>query len=154
MTKTSEVGAHHVRIVVDFAAEPEVVWREWTKPESFSHWFGTPPMETPADLVTLDVRPFGHWSATMVGPDGSHMPFGGAYLEVGKPRRLVFTFQDPEDPDNPDVETATVDLVETSEGTRMTFEQMGSLPSGQYPLLQQGYSTFFERMADDLRTSA
>lgn len=147
----SEVRDDAVVLVTHFDAAPERVWREWTEPERFASWFGTPPATTPADRVRMDVRPGGRWAAVMVGEGGAEMPFSGAYHDVEAPVRLSFTMEDPADPSSGRIETATVDLAEEHGGTRMRFEQSGHLPSKQYPLLLSGYTLFFERLADDLR---
>jgi uncharacterized protein YndB with AHSA1/START domain len=40
-----------------FDAPRELVWKAWTEPEHFSHWFGTPPYTTPLETISLDVSP-------------------------------------------------------------------------------------------------
>jgi uncharacterized protein YndB with AHSA1/START domain len=134
-------------------APPEDVWRAWTEPDHLSRWFGTPPFATSRETVFMDVRPGGEWRATMISSeDGAELPFVGVYREVQEPERLVFTFENPDDRDDPDVEVATVELSEVAGTTRMCFSQDGHLPDDQYPLLEAGYSRFFDRMAALLRT--
>jgi uncharacterized protein YndB with AHSA1/START domain len=133
-----------MRIVWRFDAPRETVWREWTEPDRFARWFGTPPFTTPEDRVSMDVRVAGHWGATMVSPEGQEMPFAGVYREVEPPERLVMTFEDPSV--SSDVEVATVEFRDVGGATEMTFRQDGHLPEEQYPLLRDGYSAFFDRL--------
>jgi uncharacterized protein YndB with AHSA1/START domain len=99
----------------------------------------------------MDVRPGGRWQATQVSSeDGTELPFAGLYREVIAPERLVLTFQDPADPDDPNAEVATITLEDVEGGTRMALEQTGHLPEEQYPLLEQGYTAFFNQMAEGL----
>ena len=59
----------------------------------------------------MDVRVGGQWHATQVSEiDDTELPFVGVYREVDEPSRLVFTFEDPGDRSNPNVEVATVTL--------------------------------------------
>src|ERR1700693_3039844 len=61
----AEAGPNSVRIVWRVDAPRETVWREWTESGRFARWFGTPPLTTPADRVSMDVRVGGRWGATM-----------------------------------------------------------------------------------------
>jgi uncharacterized protein YndB with AHSA1/START domain len=130
-----------------FEAPRQLVWRAWTEPEHFSQWFGTPPYTTPVETISMDLRPGGAWSATMVsGDDGSQVPFRGTYREVVEPERLVLTFEDVSDPDNEDVELLTVTFAEFAGETEVVASQTGHMPSEEYGLLEQGYSAFFDRL--------
>lgn len=142
------VGDHEVTITRVLDAPRELVWRAWTEPALFAGWFGTPPYAPPEASVAMDVRPGGRWSARQVAEDGAELPFAGRYVDVVEPERLVFTFEDPADPEDPAVELATLTLRDVGGQTEMTLDQAGHLPQEQYPLLGQGYSLFFARMAD------
>ena len=133
-----------------FDAPHELVWKAWTEREHFSHWFGTPPYTTPAETISLDVRAGGAWSATMVGDDGSELPFRGTYREVVEPERLVLTFEDVNDPSNENVELLTVTLADLDGKTKVVATQTGHMPEEQYPKLEEGYSIFFDRLAAHL----
>lgn len=132
-------------------APREAVWDAWTKPSLFAQWFGTPPFVTPVSTVHMDVRPGGHWGATQVSEaDDVELPFLGSYREVDPPERLVFTFEDPADRADPNVEVATLTLVDRDHQTQMTFHQVGHLPAEQYAQLREGYERFFDRLAEVL----
>ena len=148
MSDHATVADHSVTIVRTFGAPIESVWAAWTEPVRFARWFGTPPYHTPAERVAMDLRPGGVWRATQVGEDGTELPFAGRYRAVEPPTRLVFTFEDLENPSDAETETATVILRDLGDGTtEVEFSQEGFMPQEQYPLLAQGYGLFFDRMA-------
>lgn len=155
MTEAPTTGSRVATVTRVFDAPRELVWRAWTQPEHFTHWFGTPPYTTPLATISLDARPGGAWSATMVsGEDGSELPFRGSYREVVEPERLVLTFEDVNDPGNEDVELLTVTFADLGGRTEVTASQAGHMPEEQYPLLEQGYSIFFDRLAAHLQAGA
>jgi uncharacterized protein YndB with AHSA1/START domain len=147
----AEIGDRKVTLTRFLEASPQQVWDAWTQPERLALWFGTAPYRTPASAVEMDVRPGGQWSATQVSDvDGAELPFAGTYREVVAPERLIFTFENPADRSDPNTELATLTLAEHGNGTRMVFVQEGHLPQEQYGLLAQGYSHFFDRLAESL----
>jgi uncharacterized protein YndB with AHSA1/START domain len=135
-----------------FDAPRERVWRAMTEPEGFAAWFGTPPYTTPAERVEIELRPGGRFAATMVHEsDGSELPFVGRYVDVIPGEVIVQILEDPDDPENTDVETLTYTLREVGEGrTEATYHQVGHLPDEQYPLIEQGVNGFWDRLAEHL----
>lgn len=149
--ESATASTQEVTVTRVFDAPRRAVWDAWTTPRGLASWFGTPPYSTPLDRVDMDVRAGGRWEATQVSEiDGAELPFMGHYLDVREPDLLVLTFEDPSDPDCPEMELATVRLEEESSQTRMTFNQKGSLPAEEYELLAEGYSLFFDRMEEHL----
>lgn len=151
MTETQGTGGE-ATIARVFDAPRERVWQAITRPEEFAAWFGTPPYTTPASRVTMELRPGGEFRATMVHEgDGTELPFHGHIREVDEPERLVQTLEDPANPGNPDHELLTYTLRDLGDGrTEATYHQVGHLPSEQYPLIEQGVSGFWERLAEHL----
>ncbi len=148
---TESTGTREVTITRVFDAPRELVWKAWTEPEHFQHWFGGPPYATPLEKISMDVRPGGAWRATMVSEeDGSELPFAGHYREVVEPERLVLTFDDVDDPDNPNVEVLTVTFTDLGDKTEVVAHQAGHMPPEQYEALEQGYGTFFDQLAAHL----
>ena len=133
-----------------FDAPCERVWREWTEPERFADWFGGSEAEVPVSTVSMDVREGGALRATMfAGPDRREILWTGEYREVVAPTRLVFTISDQSAGDT--YELVTVVLVDLGDGrTEMRFEQRGSMSAQQYERAAQGWSTFFDRIAQRL----
>ena len=133
-----------------FDAPRELVWKEWTEPERFADWFGGPTSEVPLETVSMDVRPGGRWRLTMFAEPGRReIRWKGEYREVAEPERLVFTVSD--QPHEERYELVTVVFTELGEGrTEMRFEQRGSLPPEVYEAAEQGWSGFFDRIAERL----
>jgi uncharacterized protein YndB with AHSA1/START domain len=93
-----------------FDAPRELVWAAMTSAEHIHNWWG--PHGTYANVEQLDVRPGGRWRiAPAEGGEG--IAFGGEFLEVVPPERLVRT-------SNPDVGPGGTPAVET-----ITFEDLG-----------------------------
>jgi uncharacterized protein YndB with AHSA1/START domain len=141
-----EVGITIIRV---FDAPREHVWREWTEPECFADWFGGVESEVPVSTVSMDVRPGGSWRLTMFAARGE-IHWNGEYREVEEPERLVFTVSD--QPGADVYELVTVVLTDLGDGrTEMHFEQSGgNLSPEEYERAGQGWSSFFDRIAERL----
>jgi uncharacterized protein YndB with AHSA1/START domain len=137
-----------------FDAPRERVWKEWTEPESFADWFGGSESEVPLSTVSMDVRPGGSLRATMFADSGRReIHWKGEYREVVEPERLVFTLSDqPADqPEGDAYELITVVLTDLGDGrTEMLFHQRGRLSAEVYRRAEEGWSTFFDRIAERL----
>jgi uncharacterized protein YndB with AHSA1/START domain len=139
-----------ITIVRVFDAPRERVWKEWTEPEPFADWFGGPDSEVPLSSVSMDVRPGGSWRLTMLADSGRReIQWKGEYREVVEPERLVFTVSDR--PGEDAYELVIVVLTDVGDGrTEMRFEQRGRMSAQQYERAGQGWSTFFDRIAERL----
>jgi uncharacterized protein YndB with AHSA1/START domain len=132
-----------------FDVPRERVWREWTEPERFADWFGGSEADVPVSSVSMDVREGGAWRATMFfGPDRREIQWTGEYREVVPPERLALTFcNEPGD----ESELVIVELIDLGDGrTEMRFQQRGHLTAAQYKETGDGWSTFFDRLAERL----
>jgi uncharacterized protein YndB with AHSA1/START domain len=109
-----------------FDAPRELVWRAWTESADAAEWWHPRGIEIKAGSVAVDVRPGGRYAYTMVNPaDGAEYPTVGVYREVDPPRRLVFTWASPGDPDDA-APVITVDLRELEgDRTEMLFQMRG-----------------------------
>jgi uncharacterized protein YndB with AHSA1/START domain len=139
-----------ILIVRMFDAPRELVFKAWTEAERFATWFGEHGSSIPLDKVSMDARPGGAWSATMIhGPDKVELPFSGTFLEVMEPERVVMTLGDP---DSDGAEVLTVVLADLGgDRTEMTFTQRGgNLPADEYSRALRGYLIFFDRIAEHL----
>jgi uncharacterized protein YndB with AHSA1/START domain len=137
-----------------FDAPRERLWREWTEAERFADWFGGPGSEVPLPTVSMDVRPGGSWRLTMFADPGRReIHWKGEYREVVEPERLVFTLSD--QPGDDAYELVTVILTDLGDGrTEMLFQQRGGLPAEVYERAGQGWSAFFDRIAERLAAAA
>lgn len=75
-----------------FAIGIETMWTLWTDPQHLGAWH-RPSTAFGPTIATADVRPGGTYRLEMLAPDGSVHATGGTYVEVDRPRRLVFTWQ-------------------------------------------------------------
>jgi uncharacterized protein YndB with AHSA1/START domain len=149
MVEPQAAGEYGITVTRVFDAPRERVWKEWTEPAAFADWFGGPQFEVPLSTVSMDVRPGGAWRATMFAePGGREIHWKGEYREVDEPQRLVFTVSDqPGD----EYELVTVVLTDLGDGrTEMHFEQRGQMSPEQYERAKQGWSGFFDRIAERL----
>jgi uncharacterized protein YndB with AHSA1/START domain len=99
-----------IRIVREFDAPPEAVFRAWTDPDLFVRWIGPRSIDTRIDQ--WDARTGGSWRYTSMR-DGEQWAFYGSFHEVRPNERLVQTFTFTEFPDGVSLET-------------MTFEDLGN----------------------------
>jgi uncharacterized protein YndB with AHSA1/START domain len=145
--RSSEVGITIARV---FDAPRERVWKEWTEAEPFADWFGGGESEVPLSSVSMDVRPGGSWHLTMFAGPGRHeIHWKGEYLEVLESERLVFTISD--QPGEEAYELITVVLTDLGDGrTEMHFQQRGRMSAEQYERAGEGWSSFFDRIAERL----
>ena len=151
MPEPASTGAENgITITRVFDAPREHVWREWTEPERFADWYGGSDAEVPVSSVSMDVREGGAWRATMFAGSGRHeIRWKGEYREVVPPERLVFTVSD--QPGEDAYELVIVVLTDLGDGrTEMHFQQRGRMSAEQYERAGQGWSGFFDRIAERL----
>jgi uncharacterized protein YndB with AHSA1/START domain len=141
----SEAGITITRV---FEAPREAVWKEWTEPERFADWYGGEEGEIPLSTVSMDVREGGVWRLTMIY-GGREIHWKGEYREVVEPERLVFTVSDR--PGDDAFELVMVVLTDIGDGrTEMLFRQTGQMTAAQYKRAGEGWTGFFDRMAERL----
>jgi uncharacterized protein YndB with AHSA1/START domain len=146
--------AEGILIVRVFDAPRELVFKAWTEAERFATWFGEHGSTIPLDKVSMDARPGGAWSATMIyGPDKVELPFFGRFVEVVEPERVSLTLEDPEGSGFEEVLTAVFKDLGNGR-TEMTFTQRGgNLPADEYSRAMRGSLIFFDRMAEHFAES-
>ena len=93
MDQSDEAAQPVVRISRRLKAGADEVFDLWTRPELMVRWMS--PFPGPVDCkASCDPRPGGGFSLVMTSPDASR-EVTGTYLEVDRPRRLVFTWMGP-----------------------------------------------------------
>jgi uncharacterized protein YndB with AHSA1/START domain len=102
-----------------FNASRELVFQMWTDPKYVAQWWG--PRGFTITIHEMDVRPGGVWRFTMHGPDGVDYPNRVAYIEIKKPKRLVFHHGDE---GQPGYFRATVTFEEQGGQTRLTMQML------------------------------
>ncbi len=135
-----------IRIVRRFSAPVERVFAAWTTPEDFAGWFGGPQVDVPLDRLLWNAEPGSDWSAVMVLPDGTEIPWAGSFSQVAPPNRLVFDLTD--DGSGPR-DVVDVEIEPSPEGSTVRFSQLGgSMPAEQYEQAMKGWLGFLEAMAE------
>jgi uncharacterized protein YndB with AHSA1/START domain len=83
--ETMERGTWLERVL---EAPRELVWTVWTDPQHVAQWWG--PTGFTNTVAEMDVRPGGVWRFVMHGPDGVDYPTRIVFVEVDKPKHLVY----------------------------------------------------------------
>ena len=142
-----------VRIVRDFDAPREKVFRAWTEKALVERWLG--PKDTPMDLYEWDARTGGHYRYTASRDGEVIASFYGSFHELRAPERLVQTFTYEGVPDGVSLDIISfVDLgdgrtrvdslsvVETIEGRDMM------MASGMETGIEEGYAALDALLAE------
>jgi uncharacterized protein YndB with AHSA1/START domain len=119
MTTTAAIQVQH-----RFQAAPERVFDAWLDPAKIEHWMGAPARKMLAEpdkcvKLEVDARKGGRFSF-VVNRAGEDVEHAGEYLEVDRPRRLVFTWGVPKY--SPDFSVVSLDFKPDGEGTLVTLE--------------------------------
>lgn len=95
--QATALGAgHEITLTRTFKAPAALVFDCFTDAERFAKWWG--PADCENVIHRLDARPGGEISLLMSGPSFSHT-MGGEFVELDRPRRLVFLSKAFEAPD-------------------------------------------------------
>ncbi|HZV61450.1 MAG TPA: SRPBCC family protein [Methylophilaceae bacterium] len=145
---------NEIAITRIYDAPIEVVWDAWTDPDQVAQWWG--PRGFTLTTHSKDLRPGGHWSYTMHGPDGTDYPNTTQYLEVEEYAKLVYDHG--ANDDRPPLFRVTVLFSDIEGKTRMdmtmalpTVEQAEQ--AHEFIKKANGYSTW-DRLAEYLAKKA
>ena len=132
----SEGAADVVEMQVRLDATPEVVFPYLTESERYARWQGV--------RAELDPRPGGVFRVWM----DADTVASGEYVEVERPRRVVFTWGwEGNDSLPPGSTTVEIDLEADGAGTTLTLRHSG-LPDGESAAMhEQGWQHFTSRLA-------
>jgi uncharacterized protein YndB with AHSA1/START domain len=128
-----------------FDASPERVFDAWLDPKVAAKWLFTTPASE-AHTTQIDARVGGAW-IIIDRRDGVDYRALGEYLEIVRPRRLVFSFGMPQFSDA--FNRVTVEIARDGQGTLMTLIQE-DLPPGTEAALEEGWSAMFNLMSGAL----
>ncbi len=113
-----------VAVTHRYAAAPERVFDAFLNPAIARRFlFATATGEMIE--ATIEPRVGGAFAFTDRRPDMGDVRHVGEYLEIDRPRRLVFTFGVPQF--NPDMTTVTIDIAPDGEGCVLTLTNEGVL---------------------------
>lgn len=122
MSDTAERGELTYRRIHE--ASRELLFDCMTRPEHLAQFWG-PAGTTPADGVTIDLRPGGLFETVMVNDtDGSRYTMRAVYVEVERPAKLVWA--------EPDVEggmTTTITFTDLGDGRTEVCTHQANVPA-------------------------
>jgi uncharacterized protein YndB with AHSA1/START domain len=137
--KTVQVGRH-------FDESAERVFHAWLDPKAASKFlFATADGEVVRSEI--DARVGGQFLFTDRRPEAGDVDHKGEYLEIDRPRRLVFTFAVPAY--SPDYTTVTIDIVPSGKGSELVLTHEGVLAE-YHDQTVSGWSTILEGPARSL----
>ncbi len=148
-SKSNEISITRV-----YDAPVETVWDAWTDPEQVAQWWG--PRGFTLTTHSKDLRPGGHWSYTMHGPDGVDYPNWTLYHEVEEHKKLVYDHGGNDD--RPPMFRVTVLFSEVDGQTRM--EMTMALPTPEAAeearkfIKKAGGNATWDRLAEYLEKEA
>jgi uncharacterized protein YndB with AHSA1/START domain len=87
--RVSALGDREILLVREFRASRERVFDALTRPDLLKRWHGARGWS----LVSceVDLRVGGKWRFVSAGPGGERMGYGGNYLDIVPPERIVYT---------------------------------------------------------------
>jgi len=110
-------GPVTLKVVHRFDASAERVFDAWLDPQVARRWlFST--AESDIVRAEVDARVGGRFSFVRRGDDGD-LEHVGEYLEIDRPRRLVFTFAVPAI--SPEYDRVTIEIVRRDTGCELTL---------------------------------
>ncbi|MGH7291410.1 MAG: SRPBCC family protein [Myxococcota bacterium] len=134
-----------VRVVHRFSASPERVFDAWLDPKRAGQWlFATPQGEMVR--VEIDARVGGSF-AFVDRRDGEDVEHIGTYLELDRPRRLVFTFGVPKF--SAETTRVVVEILPVGAGCELTLTHEGVLPD-YASRTQAGWTSILDGLARTL----
>jgi uncharacterized protein YndB with AHSA1/START domain len=142
---STETGTE-VHVHRHFNATPERVFDAWLTPRLLGQWmFGLDVREE--KIVRLDVDPrVGGAFSMLVERDGEMIDHIGTYLEIERPRRLVFTWAIRGMSDD-DASRVLIDIRPTPDGCELTLTHWLPMKWADYAeRTQQGWSTMLDAL--------
>lgn len=124
---TSETS---LRVQRSYEASPEEVFNAWTNPEVLRRWWAVHP-DGSTPVAEVDLRVGGRYRLSMESPEGERHTVQGEYMEIDRPRRLVYSWQWELDAGGlGPASTVTVEFRERDEHTEVVLEHAG-LPDAE-----------------------
>jgi uncharacterized protein YndB with AHSA1/START domain len=144
MNPPSHVSA---RVTHHFGASPERVFDAWLDARTAGRWlFATPGGQMVR--VEIDAR-VGGWFCLVDRRNGDDVSHIGRYLEIERPRRLVFNFT--AEPQAPDHDRVTVDIAPMQAGCRLTLTHDVRAAWADYlPRIERGWAEIVDGLAEML----
>jgi len=151
LTVVAEPGTHEVRMIREFDAPRELVFKAFTDPQLIPRWWGAEAYETVVDK--MEVHKGGMWRFIQSGDDEQYI-FNGVFHQINAPESIVQTFEFEGMPGHILLETITFEerdgkTIMTDSSVFQTVEDReGMLQSG----MEQGTDESMNRLEELLKT--
>ena len=124
-----------LRVTRRFSASPERVFDAWLDPAMAGRFLYATPTGRMV-RVEIDARPGGRYAIVerRNGEDAAHF---GEYLEIDRPRRLVFTLSAEER--SKDADRIVVEIVQLQTGCELTLTHETSAPADMKERITEGW---------------
>jgi uncharacterized protein YndB with AHSA1/START domain len=137
-----------------FDAPRDLMFSVWTEPDHVRAWWGPKGFTNPR--CDWDARAGGDIYIEMQGPDGTRYPMKGAFREVKRPERLVFTAIALDEKGEPALEVlTTVTFEEQGSKTKVTVvlhvASATSVGEGFLEGMIEGWNQQLDRLAEHVR---
>lgn len=137
-----------VRVERLLPVRPETVFDAWTNPESLRQWMS--PGSAVVGSVECDPRVGGSFRIVMLDGHGA-LEHAGRYLELERPRRLVFTWRSPV---TGSVDTrVTVEFAGIDAGTLMVITHEGLDEQPTRDAHRGGWASIADKLAEAVTTT-
>lgn len=121
---STKAKSNELKLTRVYDAPVRLVWDAWTDPAQVAQWWG--PRGFTLTTHSKDLRPGGHWSYTMHGPDGTDYENKTLYYEVEECAKLVYDHGGSDD--RPPLFRVTVFFRETDGKTTMDMTMALATP--------------------------
>ena len=145
----------HVRVTRRFSASAERVFDAWLDPDKVMRWMAAPHSHgTPGEMVRVDIDArVGGTFSFVDRRDGEEVDHVGEYLEIDRPRRLVFTWSVPRY--SPDWDRVIVEIQPLETGCELTLTCELHPNWAEYaPQTEKGWTMLVDGIAQELGESA
>ncbi|WP_426753008.1 SRPBCC family protein [Myxococcus sp. Y35] len=135
-----------VRVTRQFNASPERVFDAWLTPETVGQWMlGSNVRDEEVLRVAIDARVGGKFSF-FVRRGGVEIDHVGTYLEIDRPRRLVFTWH--VDTEADELSRVTVEVTPRDTGCELTLtHEMDAKWADYASRTEKGWATMIDVLA-------
>jgi uncharacterized protein YndB with AHSA1/START domain len=133
-----------IQVTHTFNASPERVFDAWLDPDKARGWLFTTPN---GEMIKVEIDPQVGGRFTIVRRDGEDVEHVGEYLEIDRPRRLVFTFAVPKYSEL--YTTVAIDIEPLPTGCKLTLTHDGVLAEWAKPS-EAGWGMILEGLEKSL----
>ena len=152
---TEDKTKKQIKVVRQFDAPVELVWKAWTDNNVLDKWWAPKPWK--AETKSMDFKPGGKWLYAMVGPEGEKTWGSMDYETIIVPKSFtsIDSFSDENGVKNPDMPSTrwNAQFVPDGSGTRVEITLFFTADEEMDKLIETGFKegfTMAQRNLDEL----